>query len=226
MGASLVAQLGKNPPAMWETWVQSLGWEDSPGERKGYPLQYSGLENSTDCTVHGVAESDMTGWLSISLSPWGAMGFHGFSAEDSHGQSCFLGRSIGRGRELKRARLKARRSAGRLRQEWGWDGREGVRDAEGRQPRGSRASDGWKGRTAREWEAKEPERSGVTGRVLERLEGWRHSRRRKPVSAWSKVSPSPAALTHTYTHARAHAPLSSPLIYTHFCYISFRSTAW
>ena len=27
-GASLVAQLVKNPPAMWETWVQSLGWED------------------------------------------------------------------------------------------------------------------------------------------------------------------------------------------------------
>ena len=26
--ASLVAQLAKNPPAMWETWVQSLGWED------------------------------------------------------------------------------------------------------------------------------------------------------------------------------------------------------
>ena len=26
--ASFVAQLGKNPPAMWETWVQSLGWED------------------------------------------------------------------------------------------------------------------------------------------------------------------------------------------------------
>ena len=24
----LVAQLIKNPPAMWETWVQSLGWED------------------------------------------------------------------------------------------------------------------------------------------------------------------------------------------------------
>ena len=29
----------------------------SPGEGKGYPLQYSGLENSTDCTVHGVAKS-------------------------------------------------------------------------------------------------------------------------------------------------------------------------
>ena len=27
--ASLVAQLVKNPPAMQETWVQSLGWEDT-----------------------------------------------------------------------------------------------------------------------------------------------------------------------------------------------------
>ena len=27
---SLVAQLLKNPAAMWETWVQSLGWEDPP----------------------------------------------------------------------------------------------------------------------------------------------------------------------------------------------------
>ena len=26
--ASLVAQLVKNPPAVWETWVQSLVWED------------------------------------------------------------------------------------------------------------------------------------------------------------------------------------------------------
>ena len=25
---SLVAQVVNNPPAMWETWVQSLGWED------------------------------------------------------------------------------------------------------------------------------------------------------------------------------------------------------
>ena len=24
-----MAQLVKNPPAMWETWVQSLGWEDT-----------------------------------------------------------------------------------------------------------------------------------------------------------------------------------------------------
>ena len=29
----------------------------SPGEGKGYPLQYSGLENSMDCIVQGVAKS-------------------------------------------------------------------------------------------------------------------------------------------------------------------------
>ena len=29
----------------------------SPGERKGYPLQYPGLENSMDCIIHGVANS-------------------------------------------------------------------------------------------------------------------------------------------------------------------------
>ena len=34
----------------------------SPGEGKGYPLQYSGLENSMDCIVHGVAKSWT--WLS------------------------------------------------------------------------------------------------------------------------------------------------------------------
>ena len=28
--ASLVAQMVKNLPAMWEAWVQSLGWEDPP----------------------------------------------------------------------------------------------------------------------------------------------------------------------------------------------------
>ena len=29
----------------------------SPGEGNGYPFQYSGLENSIDCVVHGVAKS-------------------------------------------------------------------------------------------------------------------------------------------------------------------------
>ena len=43
------------------------GLERSPGKGKRYPLQYSGLENSMGCIVHGVAESDMTEQLSLSL---------------------------------------------------------------------------------------------------------------------------------------------------------------
>ena len=38
------------------------GMERSPGEEKGYPLQYSGLENSMDCIVHGVAKN----WTQLS----------------------------------------------------------------------------------------------------------------------------------------------------------------
>ena len=37
------------------------GWGGSPGEGKGYALQYSGLENSMDYIVHGHKESDTTG---------------------------------------------------------------------------------------------------------------------------------------------------------------------
>ena len=66
-----MAQTVKNLPAMWETWVQSLGWEDPLEKGKGYPLQHSGLENSMDCIVHGVAESRVVhglgrGWKRIS----------------------------------------------------------------------------------------------------------------------------------------------------------------
>ena len=46
--ASLVAQRVKHLPAMWETWVQSLGREDPLGKGKGNPLQYSCLENPMD----------------------------------------------------------------------------------------------------------------------------------------------------------------------------------
>ena len=40
----------------------------SPGEGKGYPLQYSGLENSMDCVVPGVVRSQtrLKSWLSLS----------------------------------------------------------------------------------------------------------------------------------------------------------------
>ena len=37
--------------------VQFLGWEDLLEKGQSYPLQYSGLENSLDCLVHGVAKS-------------------------------------------------------------------------------------------------------------------------------------------------------------------------
>ena len=35
--ASLVAQLVKNPPAMWETWVRFLGWEDPQEKGRRVP---------------------------------------------------------------------------------------------------------------------------------------------------------------------------------------------
>ena len=64
--ASLVAQTVKNLPATRETWVQSLGQEDPPGEGHGNPLQYSYLKNSMDrgdwwAAVHGVTKS-WTDW--------------------------------------------------------------------------------------------------------------------------------------------------------------------
>ena len=66
--ASLVAQLVKNPPTMRETWVWSLDWED-PLE-KGAATHFSipawrihGL-----CSPRGRKESDVTEWLSLSLS--------------------------------------------------------------------------------------------------------------------------------------------------------------
>ena len=60
--ASLMAQTVKNLPAVQETWVWSLGWEEALGGGHGNPLQYSCLENPMDrgiwqATVHGVAKS-------------------------------------------------------------------------------------------------------------------------------------------------------------------------
>ena len=46
VGVSLVAQTVKTLPAIQETWVRSLGWEDPL--KKGTLLQYSCLENSMD----------------------------------------------------------------------------------------------------------------------------------------------------------------------------------
>ena len=52
---SLVAQLVKNPPAIRESWVRSLGWE-GPLEEGKATLQCSGLEDSMGCIVHGVTK--------------------------------------------------------------------------------------------------------------------------------------------------------------------------
>ena len=55
-----MAQTINNLPAMQETWVQSLGWEDSTRDRNGNPLQYSCLYNpmgrgTGQATVHRTA---------------------------------------------------------------------------------------------------------------------------------------------------------------------------
>ena len=55
--ASLVAQLVKNPPAMWETWVQSLSWEDPLEKGKATPSSILAQRIPWTTVVHGVAKS-------------------------------------------------------------------------------------------------------------------------------------------------------------------------
>ena len=61
MRASLVAQMVKNLPATWETWVGPLGREDPLEKERTTHSKYSCLENPMDrgawqATVHGVAK--------------------------------------------------------------------------------------------------------------------------------------------------------------------------
>ena len=61
-GASLVAQRLKRLPAMQETQVRSLGWEDPLEKEMATHSSILGLENPMDreawwATVHGVAKS-------------------------------------------------------------------------------------------------------------------------------------------------------------------------
>ena len=60
MRASLVAQLVKNSTSNAGDSGLIPGSGRSAGEGIGYLLQYSGLENSMDCIVHGVTELDTT----------------------------------------------------------------------------------------------------------------------------------------------------------------------
>ena len=65
-----MAQTVKNPPAMRETWVSSLGRED-PLE-KGMATHSSILAWRipwTEASVHGVTETDTTEQLILSVSP-------------------------------------------------------------------------------------------------------------------------------------------------------------
>ena len=55
--ASLLTQLVKNLPAMWEIWVWSLAWEDPLGQGMVTHFSNSGLENSMDYIVRRVAKS-------------------------------------------------------------------------------------------------------------------------------------------------------------------------
>ena len=60
--ASLVAQTVKNPPAMQETWVQFLGWEDPLEEGMATHSSILAWRIPTDrgawrAIVHGVAKS-------------------------------------------------------------------------------------------------------------------------------------------------------------------------
>ena len=50
----LWSRVVKNPPADAGDAGSIPGLRRSPEEEKGYPLQYSGLENSKDCKVHEV----------------------------------------------------------------------------------------------------------------------------------------------------------------------------
>ena len=61
--ASLVAQMVKNLPVVWEIWVRSLGWEDSL--ERGTATHSSILA----CRIPWTVESDTTEQLSLSLVP-------------------------------------------------------------------------------------------------------------------------------------------------------------
>ena len=67
--SSLVAETVKNSPVVWETWVLSLGWKDPLEEGMATHCNILFWRIPMDrgpwwATVHGVAESEMTEWLS------------------------------------------------------------------------------------------------------------------------------------------------------------------
>ena len=77
--------------------VSIPGLGRSPGEGKGYPLQYSGLENSMDCLVHGVGHNWATFTFtfilvsqSLGVLSFNDLVFHHIPATTFHGQKICL----------------------------------------------------------------------------------------------------------------------------------------
>ena len=67
---ALVAQLVKSPPAMRETWVQSLGWQDPLEKGKAtpsvfWPREFHGWRNLVGYSPSGCKELDMTEQLHL-----------------------------------------------------------------------------------------------------------------------------------------------------------------
>ena len=54
-----MAHIVKDPPAIWETWIKSLGWEDplEEGMATHSSILASRIPKETGATVHGVATS-------------------------------------------------------------------------------------------------------------------------------------------------------------------------
>ena len=74
MDPSLLAQMVKTLPAMQETWVQSLGWEDPPEKGmvihfRTLPGGFHGQRSLAGYSPWGCKELDMTEQLILSLSP-------------------------------------------------------------------------------------------------------------------------------------------------------------
>ena len=63
-----MAQLVKNQPAMWETWVRSLGWEDPLEKGKAITLVFWPGEFHGLCSPRGRKELDTTERLSLTRS--------------------------------------------------------------------------------------------------------------------------------------------------------------
>ena len=80
--ASLIAQLVKYPPAMQETWVQSLGWEDPLEKGKAAAAAAAAAKSLQPCPtlcnpidggppgspVPGILQARMLEWVAISFS--------------------------------------------------------------------------------------------------------------------------------------------------------------